>query len=274
MTLPLICQFPYSTACMTNTLKNIPILLAKGDVAAAIEHLQAALALSESELVNDLVLISATYKKYKSDQRRGILSYQQDSLSYNRIINNILCLIEEIQENPEILSGFTKLEDEFEQVMRQRLEECLRQVTQQKHQVQLKAGHTDILFKRMSAHKNEQHSFHLLWVDDHPDTIGNEIELLQAIGAQIDHTTSTDQALTLIKEKEYTVILSDLVRQNDHSEGVRLLECLRELEENYPVIFYSQDIDWSRGTPPYAFGLAALPSDLLHLVMDVLDRKF
>lgn len=274
MTLPLNCHLPYSTVCMTSTLKNIPILLAKGDVATAIEQLQAALSLSDSELVNDMVLISATYRKYCSDQRRGILSYQQDSLSYNRIINNILCLVEEIQQNPNILSGFSKLEDEFETVMRQRLEECLSQVTEQKHQVKLNEEVTEILFKRMSKNKNENHHFNLLWVDDHPHTIGNEIELLRAIGAQIDHASTTEQAIGLARQKDYTVILSDLVRQGDPTEGIRMLAELRQFRQHSSVIFYSQNIDWSRGTPPYAFGLAALPSSLLHLVMDVLERKF
>lgn len=259
---------------MTNTLKKIPTLLAAGEVATAIEQLQSALSLSDSELVNDMVLISATYQKFCSDQRRGILDYNQENLTYNRIVNHILTLAEELENDPSILKGFQQLEDDFEMAMRRRLEECLKTVTKTKHKIILDPHATEILFNRMSKVKNRHLNFNLLWIDDHPHTIGNEVMLLEAIGANIDHAADTETALTQMATGNYSVILSDLVRQGDHAEGVRLLPILQEQSTDLPIIFYSQNIDWSRGTPPYAFGLAALPSDLLHLVMDVLDRTF
>jgi hypothetical protein len=48
---------------------------------------------------------------------------------------------------------------------------------------------------------------------------------------------------------------------------------IRQLTPDTPVVFYIGQADPHVYTPPGAFGIASDPEDLLHLILDVMERK-
>jgi len=54
---------------------------------------------------------------------------------------------------------------------------------------------------------------------------------------------------------------------------VRALPWIRKLGDGAPVVFYIGDLDEDRGVPPGAFGITDRVEELLHLVLDALERR-
>jgi len=69
------------------------------------------------------------------------------------------------------------------------------------------------------------------------------------------------------------VIISDIARGDTADQGVRDLPLLRRSAPETPVIFYVGKLDSHQGTPAGAFGITNRPQELLHLVLDALERK-
>ncbi|MDH4276319.1 MAG: hypothetical protein OEW08_14900 [Gammaproteobacteria bacterium] len=116
----------------------------------------------------------------------------------------------------------------------------------------------------------------VLWIDDQPENNINERRMFRKLHVDIDTAISSDQAFAMLREARYDVILSDMARGDDPSAGISFLQRYVEntLEsDRIPLIFYIGVRDSSKGTPAFAFGLAHKPDELLHLVIDVLDRR-
>jgi CheY-like chemotaxis protein len=113
----------------------------------------------------------------------------------------------------------------------------------------------------------------VLWVDDHPDNNLYERVMLSSFGMSIDLAYSTDEAMSKISETPYDVIISDMKRQGIATEGLRLLNSLTNQGARPHTIFYVGQLDKEQGTPQGAFGITNRPDDLLHFVMDVLERE-
>jgi CheY-like chemotaxis protein len=68
----------------------------------------------------------------------------------------------------------------------------------------------------------------ILWVDDHPENNTPLIELLTRFGARIETPRSNDQALALLRENRYDVIITDVARDeegpNKDLKGLELAE--------------------------------------------------
>ncbi|PHN02294.1 patatin-like phospholipase family protein [Flavilitoribacter nigricans] len=90
-------------------------------------------------------------------------------------------------------------------------------------------------------------------------------------------TEAEAEAQLLRKPQPFDVVISDIKRRNDPTAGIEFLKrMVAELGQGQmpPTIFYISDFDPSRGTPPYAFGITNSPTELMHLIVDVLQRKF
>lgn len=112
-----------------------------------------------------------------------------------------------------------------------------------------------------------------LWVDDCPENNINERQMFHQLGVEIDIAKSTQEALKILEKMQYDFIISDIARGEDDTAGLDFLTELRKKDKLTPVIFYIGEIDETKGTPAQAFGLTNLPSELLHLVLDLLERK-
>lgn len=247
---------------MQTTILQIQGFLRNNEIDLALKKLQSIFSLSNSELVDDVVLLSAQFRKLQSDLRKGILDYAQENLSHNRITNAILSLLKEIKDDPDRFSEFDKVEKELDESIEERSKQALSPTVK------------DALFERLSYIKRKAIAPPALWIDDMPTNNLYECKVLNSIGVQLDLAVSSEQAYNMLKSKSYDLILSDISRDQVSDEGLRFHERLLREGIDIPLVFYTGFADRSRGVPPYAFGLADLPNELIHLVLDILERKY
>jgi len=112
----------------------------------------------------------------------------------------------------------------------------------------------------------------ILWIDDFPDSPANECEMLQNLLVNVEMADSTAAAEKRLQSKNYDLILSDMKRGADNAAGIKFLQDYAKQEKRAPVIFYIGNSDPSKGVPPHAFGITHRPDELLHLIMDALER--
>lgn len=110
-------------------------------------------------------------------------------------------------------------------------------------------------------------------MDDHPENNLNERRMFKQLNVEIDTATSTKDALEILKYAQYDLILSDMNRDNKPTAGLDFLKKFRSADEKTPVIFYIGVFDPEKGVPPKSFGITNRPDELLHLVLDALERK-
>ncbi len=127
-------------------------------------------------------------------------------------------------------------------------------------------------------------NYKALWIDDAYQANTDyrkreEVTLCEAIGGggKIDFVNNNEEAFHAVAQNPdyYDVIISDIERPSGGMNGVEfLIEMVNKMgfEKVPPTIFYITNFDPSRGTPPYAFGITNSPSELIHLVADVLQR--
>ena len=118
------------------------------------------------------------------------------------------------------------------------------------------------------------HLFHdtsILWFDDRPNTLSNEIRMFQQFGVKIDMISSLSDAISKLKTEKYTIIISDIKRESSEESGINTLKKIIDKGYTIPTIFYVGRLK-SKGTPPHAFGITNKPNELLHLVIDILER--
>lgn len=113
----------------------------------------------------------------------------------------------------------------------------------------------------------------VLWIDDHPKSILWERRILQELGVRVAPAWSTEVALERLAEEPFDLIISDIARGDRADEGVRALPRLREVQPDAPVVFYVADLDAERGPPAGSAGITDRTGELLHLVLDVLERR-
>ena len=111
----------------------------------------------------------------------------------------------------------------------------------------------------------------VLWIDDHPEWNSWEISCLEAAGAHVQTVETTRSAIALL-ERGFDIVISDIARENNDTAGVDALPSLRSAAPETPVVFYIGQ-ESTRGVPVGAFGITNRPDELLHLVLDVLERR-
>ena len=108
----------------------------------------------------------------------------------------------------------------------------------------------------------------ILWIDDHPDNNTIEIGLLRSFGAIVDLSLSNQDARERLKIAVYDVVLSDMTRDDDDAENI--VPDVKDAVLTPPLIFY---VGKERPIPEGAFGLTIRLDELLHLILDALERR-
>jgi hypothetical protein len=245
---------------MNETILQITKFLENNELEAALKKLHSIFALAGSELADDAIMLSAQFKKLRSDVRKGILDYSQETLQHNRIAHSTLSLLEELKTAPDRFQEFFNVDDQMDKAAKD------------KFKAVLPIPEKDALFERLSRAKEKNLDFHAVWIDDSPGFNKYESAILDSIGVKIDHAANSHEAYQLIKKNNYRLILSDISREDNQTEGLDFHKKLLREDIDLPVIFYTSYVDRSLGVPPHAFGIAHLPNELLHLVMDVVER--
>ena len=111
----------------------------------------------------------------------------------------------------------------------------------------------------------------VLWVDDHPEHNAWERELFRSLGVVIVSVESTRSAVASIETESFDVVISDIRRDSEPVDGIDGAMRIREVMPTLPVLFYIQDLTSTR-VPEPASGITNEPNELLHLVLDRLER--
>jgi len=127
--------------------------------------------------------------------------------------------------------------------------------------------------KRARKHLQVFRDAQFLWVDDHPENNLNERRMFRQLKAEIDTARSTEEALKILKNGRYDLVISDMARGDEATAGLKFLEQFRKEDKTTPVIFYVGVFDPEKGVPVQAFGITNRPDELLHLTLDALERK-
>ena len=113
-----------------------------------------------------------------------------------------------------------------------------------------------------------------LWVDDHGAPAHYfELMTLQALGIEVTSVLDSSSARAALESDDFDLILSDMLREGSEVEGSRFLDELRSAGFQEPMIFYIRDLDPDRDRPRGSVGITNRPAELLHLVLDVLERS-
>ena len=115
----------------------------------------------------------------------------------------------------------------------------------------------------------------VLWVDDHPNNNIHERQALEALGMTIVISTSTDDALTKLKDRKFDVVISDMGRPPDLQAGYTLLDSLRSSGDQTPFIIYAGSRAPEHRTEARqrgAIGCTNRPDELLDMVLIALGR--
>jgi hypothetical protein len=110
-----------------------------------------------------------------------------------------------------------------------------------------------------------------LWVDDHPDRNTAERFMLHSIGVFVDTAVANAPALAKLAApgpsgSAWDVVISDIRRDSGTESGLDL----RGQTGGIPLLYYVGTLDGP--TPDGALGITNRPEELLHLVMDALER--
>ncbi|NOT27712.1 MAG: hypothetical protein HOP16_16620 [Acidobacteria bacterium] len=111
----------------------------------------------------------------------------------------------------------------------------------------------------------------ILWVDDHPENNTWERSLLKTFNAETTTVETTRSALACLESERFDIVLSDGRRENVPDEGLRALPSIEKASAEASVIFYVGAL--RSGRPAGAFGITNEPNELLHLILDALERK-
>lgn len=129
------------------------------------------------------------------------------------------------------------------------------------------------VLRRMQRNIDVFRGAQMLWVDDCPENNVNERRMFRRLHVDIDTARTTGDALAMLQHASYDVVLSDIDRDGDPRAGITFLERYRQQHPDGPgVIFYIGTFDPGRGVPPGAFGITNRPDELIHLVLDLLER--
>ena len=247
-------------------------LLAQGELDNALQQMQNLLSIAVSELKNDAVILRGRLSKLKSDVRKGIINHSDETMEFSKISNGSLGLLDDIQCNATDFNGY--LNDINESVTRvdksamPTLEE-----SELRKSFYISETQKATILQRMANVKERNLSLRALWIDDNPPCVLSEQRLLNALNVQIDSAFSSENAALMIKNTPYDLIVSDLNRNGNVHEGYEFIKELVEQNIRIPTIFYITKFHEERGVPPYTFGITNRPTELLHLVMDIIERK-
>jgi CheY-like chemotaxis protein len=111
----------------------------------------------------------------------------------------------------------------------------------------------------------------LLWVDDRPELNSALEELLRAYGVTVDNARTSSEATEKMRRGAYDVIVSDMNRDGERDAGYGLARAIAAAGDSAPLLIYSDGVDPEHGMP-YVFGWTNRADDLIHYVIDVMER--
>jgi Response regulator receiver domain len=114
----------------------------------------------------------------------------------------------------------------------------------------------------------------ILWVDDHPSGNRDLVRTLTSFGMVVDVARSSNEAFDMLDRRIYDVIISDIKRDNEPEDGKAFVKKIPDVGIKTLAIFYiGSPFDPKLGVPKGVLGGTNRPDELLHLVIDALERE-
>jgi hypothetical protein len=126
------------------------------------------------------------------------------------------------------------------------------------------------IVRRLERSSDVLRGARLLWVDDRPENNNDEAAILSTFGVAIEFTTTTQQALEFLSSQQFDVVISDMDHEGQPDAGIKLLDQTKGVPW---TILYVGNYKPELGTPRYAFAITNRPHQLLHYVLDALERQ-
>jgi hypothetical protein len=144
--------------------------------------------------------------------------------------------------------------------------------------VKSKAAERDLdydlgVIKRAERNLKVANGKSVLWVDDKISSIKDEVDIYRSLKMNIDISTTTEDALEKLRNFNYDLVISDMIRDNKTDAGIAFLEEKKKMKNSTSLIFYIGALDLDRGIPTGAFGITNRLDELLHLTLDCFERK-
>jgi len=129
------------------------------------------------------------------------------------------------------------------------------------------------LLKRLETYDTNR-AVNILWIDNDLNSGRKERKILSDLGMSYYQVVNSIEATEELQKRSYDIVVSDIHRENNPSEGTDFLEkAMRQNQDIPPFIFSIANFEPERGVPPYAFGITNQPVELFHLILDILDRR-
>ena len=120
-----------------------------------------------------------------------------------------------------------------------------------------------------------------LWVDDLPGNNRYEVQAFREFGLNVIQVVTNKAAVEQFKSGDLRadVVISDIKRPDGEPSGVDLLDDFVNNNIDVPIVYYITKVDEDDPLPAAqdgttASGLTNRPDELIHLVLDVLERRW
>jgi CheY-like chemotaxis protein len=112
----------------------------------------------------------------------------------------------------------------------------------------------------------------ILWVDDNADGNASLIAIFERAGMSVHTAHPTDAGLAALRDGHFDLIITDMARDNDTAAGFHLADQLTVQGVRLPIILFTLGFDPRQGVHPGLFAYTASHHELIHLVIDVMER--
>lgn len=115
----------------------------------------------------------------------------------------------------------------------------------------------------------------ILWVDDTPLANANIHRFLNEFGVVIDNTRETNEAVLALQysSSAYEVVITDMVRGDNHQAGIELLQNIQAAGIEKAVIVFVGILDTDKPTPDGAIAITDKVDDLLTHIFNVIETE-
>lgn len=116
----------------------------------------------------------------------------------------------------------------------------------------------------------------ILWADDRPSNNSSARQAFEALGIRFDFALNTDEAIRLLRNQHFDLVISDMGRPPDAKAGYTLLDQLRSAGNSIPYVIYSSagsDLEnQAEARRRGALGSTNSSNDLFQIVITELTR--
>lgn len=89
----------------------------------------------------------------------------------------------------------------------------------------------------------------------------------------MDMVDRPEEAVSLLSRACYDVVISEMARAYNPQAGRQFAREVNNLPRGPDLISYILRLDRSLGTPGFSHGITNTPAELVHMVLDVMERR-